>query len=269
MAAPDCDVGAGALPGSRHYRAWVGATETYDLFSHMQFSLMTLLGLRQEHSLLDIGCGSLRGGRLFIVYLLADRYCGIEPEEWLVNEGLARELGPELTARKRPRFQFSADFPCTAFGQQFDYLLAQSIFSHASMAQIRRCLSQSRAVMHAGSMFAASFLEGESDYSGDSWVYPECVRFRAETIELLAAEAGLAGRRLDWFHSGGQTWYVFFVPGLEPQVELLATLNHAAMLKNELTHYRMRSERLERIESHPLYRLAVRARTSLRRLTGR
>jgi hypothetical protein len=269
MSVHDCDVGAGTVPGSRHYRAWIGATETYDLFSHMQFSLMTLLGLRQEHTLLDIGCGSLRGGRLFIVYLLPDRYCGIEPEEWLVNEGLARELGSELTALKRPRFQYSADFPCTDFKQQFDFLLAQSIFSHASVPQIRRCFSQSRAVMHDGSIFAASFLEGDADYSGDEWVYPACVRYRSATIEGLAAEAGLSSRRLDWFHSGGQTWYIFFAPGLEPQVGMLGSLNQAAMLKNELAHYRQRSERLERIESHPLFRLAGIVRQSLRRLNGR
>lgn len=65
------ETGAGASPGSRYYRAFIGAPQTYDIFSHMQFSLMTLLGLRQEHMLLDIGCGSLRAGKLFIVYLLA------------------------------------------------------------------------------------------------------------------------------------------------------------------------------------------------------
>ena len=60
------DLGEGVSPGARHYRAYVGAPQTYDIFAHMQFSLMTLLGLRQEHTLLDIGCGSLRAGKLFV-----------------------------------------------------------------------------------------------------------------------------------------------------------------------------------------------------------
>src|SRR4051812_9401640 len=81
------DIGAGIAPGAQHYRAFVGATQTYDIFAHMQFSLLTLLGLRQEHTLLDIGCGSLRAGKLFLIYLQPDRYFGIEPEEWLVQEG--------------------------------------------------------------------------------------------------------------------------------------------------------------------------------------
>ena len=71
------DSGRNVPPGSRHYRAFVGDTQTYDVFSHMQFSLMTLLGLRETHTLLDIGCGSLRAGKLFLMYLLPDCCFGI------------------------------------------------------------------------------------------------------------------------------------------------------------------------------------------------
>lgn len=252
-------------PGSRHYRAFVGATQTYDIFSHMQFSLLTLLGLRQEHTLLDIGCGSLRAGKLFIVYLLPDRYHGLEPEEWLVHEGAAQELGSEILTLKRPRFLHRADFECTAFEVDFDFVIAQSIFSHASAVQIRRCLNQVRQCMKPTSLFAASFVEGDSDYSGSSWVYPDTIRYRAATIERLAQEAGLACRRLDWFHIGGQAWFLFFIPGLEPEIDQLATLNQVAPLKEELKHYRMRSDLLDRILRNPLYRLAARVRRLVRR----
>ncbi len=129
------DTGANVRFGAHHYRAFVGDTKTYDIFSYMQFTLMTLLGLRQDHTLLDIGCGSLRAGKLFLIYLLPDRYFGIEPEQWLVEEGIERELGHELADRKRPRFLFDRDFSCAGFGVAFDYIIAQSIFSHASLAQ--------------------------------------------------------------------------------------------------------------------------------------
>lgn len=256
MSAQNTDTGKGVTPGSRHYRAFIGDTQTYDIFAHMQFSLMTLLGLRQEHTLLDIGCGSLRAGKLFLVYLLPDRYFGIEPEQWLVEEGLEKEIGSELSARKRPKFQYSAEFPCTAFGVQFDFIIAQSIFSHASEAQIRKCLAEVRASMKDTSMFAASFVEGDPDYAGTEWVYPGVVRFRAETIERFAREAGLACKRLDWFHIGGQAWFVFFVPGLEPWIDQLAELNQSFPIKEALSHYRNRSDALERIEASPWFRLA-------------
>ena len=256
MSAQNTDTGEGVAPGARHYRAFIGATQTYDIFAHMQFSLMTLLGLRQEHTLLDIGCGSLRAGKLFLVYLLPDRYFGIEPEQWLVEEGIEKEIGSELAGRKRPRFQYSAEFPCTSFGVQFDFIIAQSIFSHASEAQIRKCLAEARASMKNTSMFAASFVEGDEDYAGSDWVYPGTIRYRAETIERFAKEAGLDCRRLDWFHIGGQAWFVFFVPGLEPVVDQLAELNQSFPIKEALSHYRKRSDRLERIEASWLFRVA-------------
>ena len=259
------DLGEGIRPGARHYRTFIGAPQTYDIFAHMQFSLLTLLGMRQEHTLLDIGCGSLRVGKLFLMYLLEDRYFGIEPEQWLVEEGIEREIGDELIDRKRPRFLFHRNFPCSAFGVRFDFILAHSIFSHASVAQIRQCFAEVRRSMKDSSIFASTFLEGDADYAGDEWAYPESIRYRALTIERLAAEAGLGCRRLDWFHIGGQAWYVFFVPGREPQIDQLASLNQVFPIQQELTHYRQRNYRLERIEAHPLFRLASALKLRLRR----
>ena len=74
-------------------------------------------------------------------------------------------------------------------------------------------------------------------------------------------------RRLDWFHIGGQAWLVFFIPGLEPEIDQLACLNQSFPLKQELSHYRARSDRLERIEAHFIYRLASAVRQRLKRLT--
>ena len=41
--------------GSAHYRGFVGAPERYDILGALQFKLLTTLGLREYHSLLDIG----------------------------------------------------------------------------------------------------------------------------------------------------------------------------------------------------------------------
>lgn len=262
---PMTDRDADLAPGAKHYRAFIGATQTYDIFSHMQFSLMTLMGLREHHTLLDVGCGSLRAGKLFLMYLLPERYFGIEPEEWLVKEGLEREIGSELTALKKPRFLYSDQFPCSKFGVKFDFAIAQSIFSHAAVAQIRQCLSEIRQSLAGGGVFAASFLEGDEDYDGDTWVYPGVVRYRAATIERLAAESGLECRRIEWFHIGGQTWFAFFLPGTVPKIEDLTTMNQVHAVREEMSHYRARSNRLERIERHPVFRLAMRLRRLLPR----
>ena len=62
--------------GDEHYRAYVGPPADYDLVSAMVFNLLTSMGLRQHHRVLDIGCGSLRVGRLLIPYLNPKNYFG-------------------------------------------------------------------------------------------------------------------------------------------------------------------------------------------------
>src|SRR5208282_5208053 len=103
-------------------RKFVGAEESYDLLAAMQFNLMTFLGLRERSYLLDVGCGSLRGGRLFLPYLLPDHYFGIEPEKWLVEEGIRNELSDGLIAIKRPTFSYDTNFTLTIFERKFDFI---------------------------------------------------------------------------------------------------------------------------------------------------
>src|SRR6201984_1211682 len=141
MKAPSSDrenLGLGLKPGDSHYRAFVGPPEDYDLIAAMTFNLLTTLGLRQHHSLLDVGCGSLRIGRLLIPYLNRRKYFGVEPNEWLVEEGIKRELGQALLQIKCPAFFFS-DSPETVTQAKvaFDFALAQSIFSHCGLDRIK------------------------------------------------------------------------------------------------------------------------------------
>jgi len=205
-------LGIGLRPGDRHYRAYVGPPEDYDLIAAMTFNLLTTLGLRQHHSLLDIGCGSLRIGRLLIPYLNRGKYFGVEPNEWLVEEGIKRELGETLVQIKRPTFFFS-DSPETAVQVKvlFDFALAQSIFSHCGLDLIKGWLSAvSRSLAQDGAL-VATFLPGEEDSLRTGWAYPECVNYRPATLERAAAESNLRFEILDWKHPR-QTWALFAAP---------------------------------------------------------
>ena len=186
------------------YRAFVGPEELYDVVGAMQFNLLTHFGLREEHYLLDVGCGSLRAGRLFIPYLLPGHYCGIEPEAWLIDAGIKNELGEEIKRVKRPRFSSDDDFTLSLFGQMFDFIVAQSIFSHASVGQIGRCLAEARTVMRPSSLFAATFVRGTECYGGDEWV--SCASYTLEGMTELALEHGLDCRPIEWHHPTGQQW---------------------------------------------------------------
>ncbi len=192
------------------HRAYVGPMAEFDVGAARQFNLLTmLLGLREYHHLLEIGCGSLRAGRLLIPYLMPDRYCGLEPNAWLVEAGLAKETGQDLVACRRPLFRHTSDFALRPFERVFDYILAQSIFSHTSQAQMATCLREAKAVLAPEGLFAASFHEDEVDYEGDAWVYPESVAFTYATVERIADEAGLRCEPLAWGNQNMQRWVVF------------------------------------------------------------
>jgi SAM-dependent methyltransferase len=207
------DLGLGLKPGEPQYRAYVGPPEDYDLIAAMTFNLLTTLGLRQHHSLLDIGCGSLRIGRLLIPYLNRGKYFGLEPNEWLVHEGIRRELGETLVQIKRPTFFFSSSPDAIAQPNiPFDFALAQSIFSHCGLDLIRGWLSAiSRSLAQTGAL-VATFVIGEEDSAETGWIYPTCVNYRPATLEGAAKDVNLRFEILDWKHPR-QTWALFAAPG--------------------------------------------------------
>jgi SAM-dependent methyltransferase len=212
MGLPQESLGAGLKAGDAHYRAYVGPPEDYDLIAAMTFNLLTTLGLRQHHSLLDVGCGSLRIGRLLIPYLNRGKYFGVEPNEWLVKEGIKRELGEALLQIKHPTFFFS-DSPETIAQAKvsFDFALAQSIFSHCGLDLIKNWLSAiSRSLAQNGGLIA-TFLIGEEDSPKMGWIYPDCVHYRPATLEQAAADVNLRFQILDWKHPR-QTWALFAAP---------------------------------------------------------
>jgi SAM-dependent methyltransferase len=206
------DLGLGLKPGDPQYRAYVGPPEDYDLIAAMAFNLLTTLGLRQHHSLLDIGCGSLRIGRLLIPYLNRGKYFGVEPNEWLVDEGIRRELGETLVEIKCPTFFFS-DSPDTIAQAKtsFDFALAQSIFSHCGLDLIKAWLSAISGLLARNGALVATFLIGEEDSAQTGWIYPECVNYRPATLERAAKDVNLRFEIVDWKHPR-QTWALFAAP---------------------------------------------------------
>lgn len=193
--------------GDRHYMAYVGDPTRYDLMAANQFCLLCTLGLRAHHHVLDVGCGSLRAGRLLIPYLNEGRYFGIEPNTWLIEEAIANQLGNDFVRLKHPRFDSNSKFDTQVFAQQFDFILAQSIFSHACPAAIKTALQSFHQSLKPSGLIAATFVEGKADCSGSEWVYPGCVRYRPATVKQFADEVGLFSIRIPWYLPE-QTWYL-------------------------------------------------------------
>lgn len=215
------EFGEGLPIGADHYRAWVGPPAYYDLIGATQFSMLTMFGMRETSTLLDVGCGSLRGGRFSIIYLRPGNYFGLEPNAWATQDGLQAHFGQQLASRKSPTFVHDDDFTLTKFSRKFDYLMAHSIFTHAAGRQIRRCMSEASKVMTPQSIFLATFLESENDHVGDEWVYPGVTCFRKSTITAFAEEAGLECQHINWPHPFKQKWFAVTLKGFKPDVAKL------------------------------------------------
>lgn len=196
-------------PGAAHYRAFIGPPDRFDFMSGTQFNLLFCLGLREGHRVLDFGCGSLRLGRLLIPYLRKGGYFGIDPNRWLIEDGIAGELGNDIVALKAPRFSFNDDFDCAVFDTAFHFIMAQSILTHAGPDLTARLLHSFRSVMEADGICLFTYRHAESGKADhpDGWHYPQVIFYEHAEIERLVAAAGLTGRRLRWYHPGGATWF--------------------------------------------------------------
>ena len=149
------------------------------------------------------------------MYLQPDRYFGIEPNRWLLDAAIRHEVGRDLIALKRPTFHHSETFQFDVFGRTFDFLLAHSIFTHASPDQIRTCLGEARKVMTPSSLFLATYTPGDRSYDGEAWVYPREVTYTEEKFRAMAEEQGFAREEIDWPHlygGGHQRWVALSFP---------------------------------------------------------
>ena len=195
------------LPGDHHYRAYVGDPRHYDLVSAVSFQILILLGLRETHSVLDIGCGSLRNARLLIPYLNAGNYFGVEPEQWLVDEGIRNETGSSQINVKRPTFSFRSDLNEFPKEQNFDYIFLQSIFSHSGPDVLTTWLDQLVSRMHTDSLMVGTYYKQSQDGSQTGWVYPGLVPYRQETFAGFFEPRNIIFNEIEWPHPR-QQWFV-------------------------------------------------------------
>jgi SAM-dependent methyltransferase len=139
----------------KRHREYVGGL--WEELGRFQLEQLVRHGLLPEHTLLDIGCGCLRGGVHFVRYLHAGGYYGHDLHPELIESGLAEELAPLGLSVPREHFQSNADFDFSGFPVSFDFALAQSLFSHLPFNDIRLCLARLAPCMRSGGRVYATF----------------------------------------------------------------------------------------------------------------
>ncbi|GAA1772662.1 MULTISPECIES: class I SAM-dependent methyltransferase [Streptomonospora] len=191
------------------HRKRVGAY--WDEIGRLQYKFLVEQGLTPDSTLLDVGCGSLRGGIHFIRHLNPGNYYGIDVDPALVKAGLEHELPAVGLSERLPadNLRVTSRFACD-FGVRFDFALAQSVFTHLPLNHIRLCLYRVAKVMPPGGRFYATYFEAPADEPFDKphrKRYPEKDPFQYRPEELAWA-ANVAGWRFrsigEWGHPRGQ-----------------------------------------------------------------
>jgi hypothetical protein len=192
-------------------RRYVGGR--WETLSRLQLQFVIEQGLRPDHCLLDIGCGSLRAGAALIRYLEPDNYLGLEKERRLVEYGIERELGRATLAQRRPQFVISDTFEFERFTKQPDYCLAQSVFTHLTPDDILACLTKLHAFVRRGTIFYATFYVAAG---ADAPRNPHrshahrIFRYRQSDIEAFGTAAGWTSLWIgEWGHPQQQQMMQF------------------------------------------------------------
>ena len=182
-----------AAVGSKTREGWLQ-------LGQLQFDYLSSHGLKPDMRMLEIGCGNLRAGRLFIDYLDAGNYYGtdISPDILLAAQRTVSEYGlqakmPYLTLVNDLRLDFLPD-------GHFDVVHAHSVFSHSPFSVIEECLAHVGRIMAPGGFFDFTF---DRTAGTEHQVLREDFYYRTETLIDLAQRHGLSAEYLaDWEETG-------------------------------------------------------------------
>ena len=192
----------------------------WEYLGQLQFDYLVARGLQPHHDFLDVGCGPLRAGVLFIKYLDAGKYAGIDKRDDVLEVSRLVELRRAGVEDKAPALLASETFEFGKFGRTFDYAIAQSVFTHLSLNSITRCLVEMGKVLNPGGRFYATihlnphgrhFVEDItqptgliSHYDRDFFHYDlESLHFACEGTGLTLTNEG------EWGHPNNSKMLVF------------------------------------------------------------
>jgi len=136
---------------------------SWDEMGELQFDFLKRMGLLPEHRMLDIGCGTMRGGRFFIRYLDLSNYTGVDISPACIDAA-KRLVEEEALVDKRPNLIYNEskamDFDDVK-GEKFDYIFAQSVFSHLPDTIIEECFANVGKVMTSESSFYFTYIQSD------------------------------------------------------------------------------------------------------------
>ena len=133
----------------------VGPADLWEMKRKFQIDFLRRAGLRPGHRLLDLGCGTLRGGIPLIEHLEPGGYVGVEIRAEVLEEG-RRELEERGLADRRPRLVHCPDLATLELGCEFDFAWAFSVLIHMDDRTLDRAIAAVARHLRPGGVFYAN-----------------------------------------------------------------------------------------------------------------
>lgn len=167
----------------------VGRPEAYAFKQQFQMSFLQAHGLLPRHSLLDYGCGVLRGGIPLIRYLDAGNYAGLDIGADAIRAA-KKVVRSEGLTKKGPTLVLVENIDSLNLNRRFDYAWAFSVFFHMTDDRVDACLRfVARHLAENGTFFANV---GLGEHTPGSWRHFPVIWRTLDNYTTRARAAGLS-----------------------------------------------------------------------------
>jgi len=148
-----------ATPAERRHSR-VGPAYMWKMKRAFQIDFLKRMGLEPHHRVLDVGCGTLRGGLPVVEYLEAGHYAGFDIRKASIAEA-HKELAEAGLEAKQPSLHVVPDISALDLGQTFDYIWAFSVLVHMSDEILDDCFASAARHLASGGRFFGNVRTGE------------------------------------------------------------------------------------------------------------